>query len=83
MPAFLKSPKFIFSAIVALWVVYVIWANFQMNPATFYLLPFATVEVRFSAVVIGAAIFGSLLTLVIQWLWGRRSSKNGSQSAAA
>jgi hypothetical protein len=48
------------------------------------LLPFGVFwELRVSAILIGAAVFGSLATLVIQWLWRRRSSKNGSESVAA
>jgi hypothetical protein len=34
-------------------------------------------------VIIGAAIFGSIVTLVIQWLWRRRSSKKAVESATA
>jgi hypothetical protein len=31
-------------------------------------------------VIIGAAVFGSAATVVIQWLWRRRSSKNAPPS---
>ena len=40
MPAFAKNPKFIIGTIVVLWVAYVIYANFQIEMVTFYLLPF-------------------------------------------
>ena len=40
MPAFVKNPKFIIGTIVVLWVAYVIYANFQIEMVTFYLLPF-------------------------------------------
>lgn len=83
MPAFLKNPKFIIGTIVVLWVAYVIYANFQIEMVTFYLLPFniLKLQVRLSAVLIGAAIFGVVTTIVIQWLWRRPS--NSSSSAAA
>ena len=71
MPAFVKNPKFIIGTIVVLWVAYVIYANFQIDMVTFYLLPFniLKLQLRLSAVIIGAAIFGAVATLVIQWLW--------------
>ena len=40
MPAFAKNPKFIIGSIVILWVLYVLYANFQIDMVTFYLLPF-------------------------------------------
>ncbi len=85
MPAFLKSPKFIAGAIVAAWVIYVITANFQPKPFEIHLLPFlATLQFKVSAVLIAAAIFGSAVTLVVQYQWKRwNSSKPTSASAAA
>jgi hypothetical protein len=73
MPAFFKSPKFIISAIVVLWVVYIIYANFQLDPVQFYLLPFKILvfQFRVSAVAIGSAIFGAAATLIIQYMWNR------------
>ncbi len=83
MPSFLKNPKFIIGAIVVLWVAYVIYNNLEKS-VDFYLLPFnvLTLQLRVSAVVIGSAIFGSIVTLVIQFLWKRRS-KNASSPAVA
>ncbi len=80
MPKFIKSPKFIIGAIVVLWVAYILYANFQMDPVTFYLLPFKVLELklRVSAVIIAAAIFGSIVTIVIQFLWSRSSKKASS-----
>jgi hypothetical protein len=79
MPAFAKSPRFIIGALVVLWLAYVIYANFQLEPITIYVLPGALeLNFRVSAVIIGSAIFGSAATLVIQWLWSRRSSKKAS-----
>ncbi len=84
MPKFAKNPKVIIGAIVVLWVAYIIGSNFQLAPVSIHLIPFAaTLDFKVSAVIIGAAIFGSAATLIVQWLWKRRSSKNGSASAAA
>lgn len=84
MPPFVKNPKFIVGAIIVLWLAYVIYANFQLAPIEIKLLPFvAYLQFRVSAVIIGAAIFGALATLAIQFFWKRRSSKNASTSAAA
>jgi uncharacterized integral membrane protein len=84
MPSFVKNPKFIGGAIIVLWLAYVIYANFQLAPIQIKLLPFvAYLQFRVSAVIMAAAIFGALVTLAIQLLWKRRSSKNASTSAAA
>jgi hypothetical protein len=84
MPKFAKNPKIIVGAIVVLWVAYIVGSNFQLEPVSIHLIPFAaTLDFKVSAVIIGAAIFGSAATLIIQWLWKRRSSKNGSAAAAA
>jgi uncharacterized integral membrane protein len=83
MPAFVKTPRFIGGAIFVLWLIYVIVANSDPRPIEIAILPFiAKLELRLSAVIIGAAIFGVLATIAIQFLL-RRSSKNGSASAAA
>ena len=83
MPAFARNPKFIIGTLVVLWVAYAIYANFQIEMVTFYLLPFSILklQLRLSAVIIGAAIFGAVATIVIQWLWRRPS--NSSSSAAS
>jgi len=80
MPAFVKNPKFIIGTIVVLWVAYVIYANFQIEMVTFYLLPFniLKLQLRLSAVIIGAAIFGAVATVVIHWLWVRPSNSSSS-----
>ena len=76
MPAFAKNPKFIIGTLVILWVAYIIYANFQIEMVTFYLLPFniLKLQLRLSAVIIGAAIFGAVATIVIHWLWTRPSN---------
>ena len=83
MPAFAKNPKFIIGTIVVLWVAYVIYANFQIDMVTFYLLPFniLKLQLRLSAVIIGAAIFGVVATIMIQWLW--RGPSNSSSASTA
>lgn len=85
MPAFAKNPKFIIGAIVVVWVAYIIYANFQIEMVTFYLLPFniLKLQLRLSAVIIGAAIFGALATLVVQWLWRRPSNSSSAASSSA
>jgi len=84
MPGFAKSPKFVVGTIIVLWLVYVIYENFQLDPIKIKLIPFvAILDLHVSAVIIGAAIFGSAATLVLQFFWRRRSSKNGSSTAAA
>jgi len=75
MPAFAKNPKVIIGTIVVLWVAYVIYANFQPKMVDFYLLPFGVVlQIKLSSVIIGAAIFGAVATIVIHWLWTRPSN---------
>lgn len=83
MPSFLKNPKFIIGTIVVLWVAYVVEENFRLDPIMIRLLPFAAaLQLRVSAVIIGAALFGVVATLVIQFLW-RRRSRNGSSARPA
>ena len=83
MPAFAKNPKFIIGTIVVLWVAYVIYANFQIEMVTFYLLPFdiLKLQLRLSAVIIGAAIFGAVAAIVIHWLWRRPSNSSSAATA--
>ena len=84
VPAFAKSPKFIIGALVVLWVAYVIFSNFSLSPVQIKLIPFlATLQINVSALIVVSGAFGCAATLVIQWLWRRRRSKNGSVSAAA
>ena len=82
MPAFAKNPKVIIGTIVVLWVAYIIYANFQPKFVDFYLLPFGVMlQFKLSTVIIGAAIFGVLATLIIQYLWRRPSNETSSVSA--
>jgi hypothetical protein len=73
MPAFVKTPKFILGTLLVLWVLYVVYANYQFDLIKFHLLPFVFVGTRLSSLILGSAIFGSIVTLLIQWLWRRPS----------
>ncbi len=83
MPGFAKNPKVIGATIVVLWLAYVIYANFQLEPIQIKLFPYATLNLKVSAVIIGAALFGVIATLAVQFFWNRRSSKNGKQTMVA
>lgn len=83
-PAFAKNPRFIIGTIVVLWLAYIIYSNVRLNPVQIKLVPYLlTLQINVSALIVVSAVFGCLATLVIQWLWRRRRSKNGSVSAAA
>jgi hypothetical protein len=83
-PAFVKNPKFIGGAIVVLWVAYVVYWNYRLNPIDIQLLPFLKpAQLSVSSVIVGAALFGCLSTLVVQFLWRRGRSKNGSAASTA
>jgi hypothetical protein len=78
VPAFAKNPKVIGGVIVVLWLAYLIYWNYQLDPIRIQLVPFVRpAQLSVSSVIIGAAVFGCIATLVIQFLW-RRRSKNGS-----
>ena len=83
MPSFLKNPKFIAGVLVVLWVAYIIFNNLEKS-VDFRLLPFniLTLQLRVSAIAIASAVFGSIVTLVIQFYW-RRRSKNASSASPA
>ncbi len=84
MPAFAKNPKVVAATIVILWLAYVIYANFQLDPIKIKIFPFiAYLEFKVSAVIIGAILFGVIVTMVVQFFWNRRSSKNGGQTMVA
>lgn len=84
MPDFAKNPKVIAATVVILWLAYVIYANFQLDPIKIKIFPFvAYLEFKVSAVIIGAILFGVIATLVFQFFWNRRSSKNGKQTMVA
>ncbi|MGH7781479.1 MAG: hypothetical protein ACREQR_16830 [Candidatus Binataceae bacterium] len=77
MPSFAKNPKFIIGTIVVLWVIYIIRANIQPQPVEIYLFPYLLkLQIQLSAIIIGSAIFGVIVTIVIQYFW--RRSKNAS-----
>jgi hypothetical protein len=81
-PAFVKNPKFIGGAIVVLWVAYIVYWNYRLSPIDIQLIPFVRpAQLSVSSVIIGAAVFGSLVTLAVQFLWRRGRSKNGSAAS--
>jgi uncharacterized integral membrane protein len=82
MPAFAKNPKFIVGTLVVLWVAYIVYANFRPQPVDFYLLPFGVIlQFKLATVIVGAAIFGVLATLIVQFFWRRSSNPASSASA--
>ena len=83
-PAFVKNPKFISGTIIFLWVAYVVYWNYRLNPIDIQLVPFVKpAQLSVSSVIIGAALFGFLATMTVQFLWRRGSSKNGSDAVTA
>jgi uncharacterized integral membrane protein len=84
MSEFWKRPKFWIGFVLILWLAYIMYQNFQLAPVELRLIPFfATLQLRVSAIIIGSAISGCILTLGLQFLWRRAgSSKNAAQSAA-
>ena len=83
-PAFVKNPKFIGGAIVVLWVAYIVYWNYRLEPINIQLFPVMKPEqLSVSSVIIGSAVFGCVATLVIQFLWRRGRSKNGSAASSA
>jgi len=84
MPAFLKSPRFIISAIVVAWIAYVIYFNSRLEPIQVKLLPFVNLQFNVSTVIFGAMVAGAILTLWVQSIWRRgRASRNAPVSATA
>jgi uncharacterized integral membrane protein len=84
MPAFVKSPRFIISAIVVAWIAYVIYFNSRLEPIQVKLLPFVNLQFNVSAVIFGAMVVGAILTLWVQSIWRRgRASRNAPVSATA
>jgi len=83
-PAFIKNPKFIGGTIVVLWVAYIVYWNYRLNPIDIQLLPFLKpAQLSVSSVIIGATLFGCLATITVQFFWRRGRSKNGSDASTA
>ena len=83
MPKFWKWPRFWIALVLILWLVYVLNGNLE-TAVTLWLIPlWVHPMVHLSWVILGSAIFGSGLTLLIQFAMRRRSSKYASVSAAA
>jgi hypothetical protein len=66
-----------------LWMVFILSSNYS-TPVKLWIIPFWIHPwVSLSAIIFVSAIFGSALTLLIQFAWRRRSSKYAAASAAA
>ncbi len=79
----LKNPRFVGGTLIVLWAVFLLYKNSQLDPVHVHLLPFVALEIKISVVIAGAAIVGSVLTLLVQNYWRRwRSSKPASESAS-
>ena len=84
MSEFWKRPKFWAAFILVLWIAYILNETYQIPAVTVRLVPwFVTLQVNVSAIVIASAVAGCILTLVIQFYWRKRSSKNASVTTAA
>ncbi|MGH7986766.1 MAG: hypothetical protein ACREQX_10855 [Candidatus Binataceae bacterium] len=82
MSRYLKRWKIWALAILVLWLAYIIWANLQViNPI--YLIPFfVALHATLPEVIVGSAIGGCLLTLLVQYIWRRRRySKRAAASS--
>jgi hypothetical protein len=83
MPAFVKTPRFIISTIFLIWLGSVIWSNHAEPSVNLWYGPFLHAQVRLLWILVGSAIFGAIVALVIQYMWSHRASKNASSSVAA
>ena len=83
MPAFVKTPRFIISTIFLIWLIATIWQNHNEPPVYVFYAPFLSIQVRLVWVLVSAALFGAIVTIVVQLMWTHRASKNASSSVAA
>ncbi|MGH8012618.1 MAG: hypothetical protein ACREQ4_08975 [Candidatus Binataceae bacterium] len=84
MSRYLKRWKIWALVILILWLAYIIWANTHViNPI--YLIPFLfALHASLPEIIVGSAIGGCLLTLLVQFIWRRwRYSKRAVASAVA
>ena len=83
MPAFVKTPRFIISTIFLLWLIAVIWDNHAEPAVNVWFGPFLHYQIRLLWILVGSAIFGAVVALVVQFMWTHRASKNAVSSVAA
>jgi uncharacterized integral membrane protein len=83
MPAFVKTPRFIISTIFLIWLIAVIWDNHAEPSVNVWFGPFLHSQIRLVWILVGSAIFGAVVTVVVQLMWTHRASKNASSSVAA
>ena len=82
MPGFVKTPRFILSAIFLFWLISVIWENYNQPPVYVWYFPFLSIQVRLLWVLIWTAVLGAFIAFAVMFLWTHRS-KNTSSSVAA
>lgn len=78
-----KNPKFWLSVILILWIFYLIEDNLDQSVELYVIPHFFHRPVRVGTLMAISAIVGSILTLIVQMFWRRRSSKKASVSTAA
>lgn len=83
MPAFVKTPRFIFSTIFLIWLITTIWQNHNVEPVNIYYAPFLRIQVPMIPVLLVSALVGALIALVAMYLWTHRASKKAVSSVAA
>ena len=70
--------------IIFLWVAYVDYWNYRLNQNDIHHVPnVKPAQLSDSSVIIGAALFGFLATMTVQFFWHRGRSKNGSDAVTA
>ena len=83
MPAFVKTPRFIFSTIFLIWLITTIWQNHNVDPVNIYYAPFLRIQVPMISVLLTTAAIGALIALVSVYMWTHRASKKAVSSVAA
>jgi len=83
MLEFWKNPKLWVSVIVILWIFYLVDDNLDQSVELYVIPHFFHRPIRVGTLMAASAIVGSILTLVAQLFWRRRSSKKASVSTAA
>jgi uncharacterized integral membrane protein len=83
MPKFWTWPRFWIGLILVAWIVYLLAGNLEQSVTLFIVPLWVHPTARLSAIILGSAIFGCLLTLLVQFAWRRRASKYAAVSANA
>lgn len=83
MPRFWTWPRFWIGIILILWLIYLLSGNLNESVTLFIVPIFVHPVVRLSGVILGSAILGCVITLLLQFSWRRRASKYAAASRAA